>query len=109
MANASSWIGDITAVARDHVDVQVRDGLAGSFPDVDSNVVALWRCGPGVELPPDFVDELEQSLTLLRSGLEPAGYEPAGHDERMTGADREAVADEGSGNSGRLIPEILAG
>jgi len=39
--DAAPWVGYVAAVARDEVDVQVEDGLACGFADVDADVEGL--------------------------------------------------------------------
>ena len=41
VSDASAWVGDITAVAWDQVDMEVGDGLTGSGSDVDADVVSI--------------------------------------------------------------------
>ena len=41
VADAAPWVGYVAAVARDEVDVQVEDGLACGFADVDADVEAV--------------------------------------------------------------------
>lgn len=38
----TSWVGGVVVVAGDEVDVDVEDGLAGGWVDVDSNIVTVW-------------------------------------------------------------------
>jgi hypothetical protein len=41
VSHAAGRVGDVAAVARDQVDVEVEDGLAGGFADVDADVEAV--------------------------------------------------------------------
>ena len=88
---AAARVIDVAAVARDDVDVEVHDGLTGSFPGIDADVVAV-----GVELLIDLllddIDELEEGRALVGCGVEPSGDEAARDDEGVAGAYREAVA-----------------
>jgi len=41
VSHAAGRVGDVVAVARDQVDVEVEDGLAGGFADVHADVEAV--------------------------------------------------------------------
>ena len=92
MADASTWVGHVAGTARDHVDVQVRDGLAGQRSVVDPEV----QVGDPVlvrEVVADLVDEREQRRPLLLRRVEPRRQMPERHDERVSFGDRVLVAD----------------
>jgi hypothetical protein len=42
MPDAAAWVGDITEVARDQVDVQVGDRLSAGCADIDTDIEAVW-------------------------------------------------------------------
>ena len=92
VADATARIRDVARKARDHVDMQVRDGLASSRPSIHANVVAV-RTQLGVELALDCLDQGENRHLLVRRGVEPRRDEPVRHDQRVTGRHRVAVAD----------------
>lgn len=50
MADAAAWVGHVAEIARDHMDVNVRHGLAGSGTGVEADVVAIrLRVEPEIE------------------------------------------------------------
>ena len=51
VADAAAWVGDVAGVARDEVDVEVEDGLAGGFADVDADVEAVGVVAAFDQLP----------------------------------------------------------
>ena len=90
VSDTAARIRDITAVAWDEVDVQVGDGLTGSGPDVDADVVALglvlgFDMGFG-----DFQGTCECLLFFTR-GIEPGGDMPSRDDQQMAGTYREPI------------------
>jgi hypothetical protein len=86
VANAAAWVGDITCVAGDEMDVEVWDGLSGSGSAVESDVVTV---GGGlesfVEELLDGVDELEDGGLFRGGGVEPCWDEAAGDDQCVSG------------------------
>ena len=70
VAHAAARIGDVAGVARNYVDVQVRNGLAGGGAGVDADIEAV-----GVVLPADGVagdgDSVGESVAFIVGGLEP--------------------------------------
>ncbi len=80
MSDAAPWVGDVAAVARDEVDVQVEDGLACGFADVDADVEAVGVMTAGEEL---------SALVDGRCRSSPAGHHPGIDPGRRTdGGDR---------------------
>lgn len=61
MAHTATGIGHVTKIARDDMDVNMRNRLAGSGPGVEADVVAI---GLRVEA------EVEQALGFLHEGHE---------------------------------------
>ena len=50
MSHAAPEVGDVGLVAGDQVDVQVEDGLARGFADVDADVEAVGAVAAGDQL-----------------------------------------------------------
>ena len=90
MAHAAARVGDVAVVARDQVDVQVEDGLAGGFADVDADVEAVGAVAAGDQLSAS-VEAGGQGRSLLGGGVEPGGDVPSRDDEQVAFADREGV------------------
>lgn len=94
MADAAAGIGDVTAIPRDHVDVQVRDGLAGDSAAIKTDVVTVRpRLQLGIELLFDHSDEFHHRRLFGRRGVKPGRDEPPRDDQRMPGADGKTVKD----------------
>lgn len=92
MADASARIKHVASIPRDEVDVQVANGLTGGFPNVDADVVSVGRGGSGVELSLDLLYEVQQGLALFHRRVEPAGDQPMGHNQCVTGTHRIGIA-----------------
>jgi hypothetical protein len=88
--HAAPWVVDVAAVARDQVDVQVEDGLAGGPADVDADVVAVRAVAAGDQLAA-VVEGLADGLVLLGAGVEPGGHVPPRDDEQVARARGEGV------------------
>jgi hypothetical protein len=71
--DATCWIGNITLVAWNNVDMKVEDGLACEFSNIHPDVVA-----PG---PIETVDCLSRHFDTLKNGyvLFPRNFEPGRH------------------------------
>ena len=90
MSDAAARIGYIAAVAWDQVDVEVGDGLTGSGPDVDADVVSIGLV-LGFDMGfSDFQGTGERLLFFTRS-VEPSGDMPHGDDQQMAGTYREPI------------------
>ena len=94
MPHATTRVGHVAGIARDHVDMHVRHGLAGGRAAVEADVVAI---GLGikalVQQPLRFPDEVDQRLLLFRRALEECRHHPPRDHEHMPRRHREAVED----------------
>ena len=62
--DTAGWVGHVAGVARDDVDVEVGDGLAGGLADVDADGVAVWFV-VGLDSSAGLIDE-RQYLSAFR-------------------------------------------
>jgi hypothetical protein len=76
--------------ARDQVDVQVEDGLARGFADVDADVEAVGAVAAGGQVSAS-VDAGAQGRSLLGGGVEPRRDVLSRDDEQVAFAHREGV------------------
>ena len=90
MSHAASRVGDVAGVARDQVDVEVEDGLARGFADVDADVEAVGAVAAGDQLSAS-VDAVGQGRSLLGGGVEPGRDVPSRDEEQVAFAHREGV------------------
>ena len=97
MSDTPARIGDIAAVARDDVHVEVLDGLARNLSRVQADVVAV-RVVAVVEQALHLVDKVDEGDALLPRCVEPRHNKAACDHQRVTWADRIGVEDcEGEG------------
>src|SRR5262245_61144024 len=89
-ADTSPRFIDVSLIARNHVDMQVEDRLAGGLPEVDTDVVAVWTVGAFNDCP-CVVNSRKQLDSFSFRGLEPVGDVPDRNQERVTRADWKAV------------------
>jgi hypothetical protein len=71
----ATWLVHVAAVPRDHVHVEVHDGLAGGGAGVEADVVAVG-VELGVEAGLHLVDEVEDRQPLFVGGGEPISRAP---------------------------------
>jgi hypothetical protein len=88
--DAAPWVGYVAAVARDEVDVQVEDGLACGFADVDADVEAVGVVAAGEELSA-LVDGGCYGGSLLCRGVEPGRDVPPRDDQQVAFAHGEGI------------------
>ena len=94
VAHAAARIGHVAGIARDHVDVHVRHGLAGGGATVEADVVAVGlRVEPLVEEPLHLGDERHKRPLLFLRALEERRHDPLRDHEDMPRRYRETVAD----------------
>jgi hypothetical protein len=92
VADAAARIVHVAAKPRDDVDVEVHDGLARRGARVEPDVVAVGR-ELVVELPLDLGDQGEHRRALVVGRGEPVRGHAPGHDQRVPGGHREAIAE----------------
>jgi hypothetical protein len=68
-AHAAARLWRVAAVARDQVDVHVRDGLPGGFADVDADIEAIEPALAEQQIL-CLLQQGEQRVPLVCSGLE---------------------------------------
>ena len=109
MSDAAARIGDIAAVAWDEVDVEVGDGLTGSGPDVDADVVSIGLV-LGFDMGFGDFQGTRECLLLFTRGIEPSGDMPSGDDQQMAGTYREPIpqGDDVCGSDGVPKDDALA-
>ena len=90
MAYAAPRVGHITGTARNHVQVQVRDGLSGCLAAVDPEVESIGRIMPQDEIT-DERDGIGDRGLLGRCGIEPGSHMTMRHDEGVARCDRKAI------------------
>ena len=71
MSDASPWVIDISAVARDYMDVEVRYRLACRIPYVKPDVVARWT-KPGIQNSFDLGDQFHDVGLFLAGCIPPS-------------------------------------
>ena len=91
-SDAATRVVDITVEARDDVDVQVHDRLAGCFAGIETDVVAVGPGFVGVEFRLDDLDQVENRELLLARGLEPGRNDALRNHQRMAWGHRKTVA-----------------
>lgn len=84
--DAPTRIVHVAAVAGNHVDVEVHDGLARGLASVEADVVAVGLVGL-VEFRFRLVDELEDRALFFGGGVEPGRDEAARDDEGVAFGD----------------------
>ncbi len=94
--DATAWTGNIAAVARDDVHVEMRDGLAGRLTDIDADIVAGGLI-PIVDQATRRLYSGEQRGSLGVRRVEPVGDVALGDGERVTFRDGKAVPDADDG------------
>jgi hypothetical protein len=102
--HAAAWVGLVTFVARDQVDMRVVDGLAGGGAVIESDIKAgglmalLKKVAHGGDGSP------KGSLCFRREFIK-AGSDRLGNNERVAGRDRIAIVE---GNSvGVLVDDAF--
>jgi hypothetical protein len=85
MTDAAAWVGDITEVARDQVDVQVGDGLSAGLADIDTDIEAVWGMVRFDELFADL-ESLGERMLFFGGCIEPCGNVSMGDEEQVSGA-----------------------
>jgi hypothetical protein len=94
MADAAAWVRHVTEIARDHMDVDMRNRLAGGGTGVEADVVAVWlRVEAEVEEVFCFLHQRHERGLFVVGGIEPCLHDPAGSDENVAGRDRELIED----------------
>jgi hypothetical protein len=76
-ADAPSWIGDVSLIARDKMQVDVIHGLTCSLANIDAKIEAIrssFANKPGL----GFAGQREEVTPLLRGRFEPIGNMAAG-------------------------------
>jgi hypothetical protein len=95
-------------VARDDVDVQLRDELARCLAGVEADVVSVW-VELGVEGSFDLGYELHERLLFFQRRVEPRPRCALQENDRVARVDRVEVADGvGPRRSGRLVRDLPA-
>ena len=90
--HTAARIGIVAPVSGNQMDMDVSDGLTGSWAIVDADVVGV-RSEFRVENPLLLADELEQRGMLLGRQVEERPNVPIRDDERMAGRDWICIAD----------------
>ena len=90
VAYAAPGIGNVTLVAWDHMQMEVRNGLASNFSHIHTDVEAC-RIGYGQDDASGDFDSLEKRHLLLEACLEPVFDVAPGDYERVPGGHREHV------------------
>ena len=54
-ADPAAWVGNITVMSRDHVEVGMGNRLPGGLAAIDSDGVAVGS-PPGIDMAPDLLD-----------------------------------------------------
>jgi hypothetical protein len=102
MADAAAGVRDVTGVAWDDVEVELRNGLAGGEAVVQAEVEGVGlRVQLGSEVLLDPVDPDEQSGFFRGSQLLKASRGPTSNDQCVAGRDGELVGDDGKQFIGR--------
>ena len=92
VTHAAARVVHVAAKPRDHVHVQVHHGLARRRPGVEPDVVAVRR-ELLVEPPLHLGDQRQHGALLVLGGAEPVRRHPPGHDQRVPGRHRKAIAE----------------
>ena len=90
VSHAAPGVGDVGLVAGDQVDVQVEDGLARGFSDVDADVEAVGAVAAGDQLSAS-IEGGGQGRLFLGGGVEPGRDVPSRDEEQVAFAHREGV------------------
>src|SRR5690606_25042679 len=90
VSNAAAGIRDVPRVARDDVYVKVRNSLAGSAANVDSDVVPRGSTLI-VDDPLSRSHTVHEAALLLGCGLKPGGDMPTRYDQSVTWGNGESV------------------
>lgn len=90
MAHAAARIGHVTGAPRNHVLMQMRDGLACCGADIHAEVEAVDATALADDRA-DRVDGGKQLGALGIGGVEPGRHMPVRHDQRMAVGDRETI------------------
>ena len=85
-------IRNVSPVARDNVNVEMRDRLSSGIPGVKTDVVAV-RGVLQVDVLLDFLDQCEEFAALRLGCLPPGRHHTPGNDESVTWANRKTVPD----------------
>ncbi len=93
VAHPATRVAHVAVVARDHVEVQVIDGLPGRGSGVETDVVAVGSGHPLVELVLDLSDQVHERGALgVRRGP-PVRDDSTRHGQRVPGGDGETVVE----------------
>ena len=90
VADAAARVGGIARKARDEVNVEVGDGLASGFADIDSDVEAVWTVA-ALDFLLRRVDGCQNFGLLFRSGFEPTRDMSLGNDECVSTGNRKSI------------------
>ena len=90
MADPAARVGGIARKARDEVNVQVGDGLACGFADIDADVEAV-RAVAALDFLLRRVDGCQNFGLLFRSGFEPTRDMSLGNNECVSTGNRETI------------------
>ena len=93
VSHAAAWVGDVTAVPGDDVQMQVHHGLPRRGPGVEADVVAVGARLGAIEIPLHLVDQGQDRAALVFGSREPVRHEAPRDDKRVARRDRVRVAD----------------
>lgn len=85
--HAPSWVGDVSGISRDQVNVRVHDGLTGGLSHVHTNVISIW-VQIGVQLRIGLPDQFKRCFALIFGQREEAGNVAEGNNQQVSFADR---------------------
>jgi len=92
VANPAAWVLDVAAVARDDMQMKVRDGLTGCSARIEPDIETVGR-ETTLDHRADVIDQRDQLPPLILGCLPPRHDRPPRDDERVPPAHREAIPD----------------
>jgi len=90
MAHSARRVFQVASVAGVHVQMEVKDGLAGCFPDIDADIEPV-RLVAGQNIVAGDIDCGHKLQPLLLGGIEPGWHMAPGDEEHVSGCNRKAV------------------
>ena len=87
---AAPGISNVARIAWNHVNVQMKHGLAGGLADIDSNVETVWLI-VSLYLLADAVNPPKKLCLFVCGCVKPGSYVALGYQQRMARARGEGV------------------
>ena len=81
-ANAASWIGDVSLVARNQMEMDMKHRLPRRHANIDPEIESVRRAFPKQPLA-RFIRKRQEIAALVCRGFKPAGDVPARNEQHM--------------------------